>query len=127
MVYRDEETTSAEDFEAIVSELEDEHCNQDETKEKAIAVPGEPYVRESVLELDRIQKGKHEAIFKGSGPITQLGIVLGDDYKSFDIGAPHIIAVTINPQQMTIDEVQTDDEDQMSIDDVEPPVPVEDE
>lgn len=120
MVYRDEDTTSAEDFEAIVSELEDEHCNQDEAEGKA--VPGEPYLRESVLELERIQKGKHEAIFKGSGPITQLGIVLGDDYKSFDIGAPHIIAVTINPQQMTIDEVQTDDEDQMTIDDVEPPV-----
>lgn len=116
----DNTTTSASEFEEIVSELEAEHCSNDVEIHVA-----QPYEKTSVLELERIQKGKHEAIFKGTGAITSVGILLGDDYKNFDIGVPHVVTVGIVPQQMTTDEapVNEPETEQIPLDFDDEPIP----
>ena len=112
----DTETTSASEFEEIVSELESEHCAEP-VKEETDSIF--PLHLTAVCELDRIQKKDHDGLFKGTQAIGQLQFSMGDIYKQFDIGEDYIIDMTITKRQMDIYDVTKHDDDTEEVDEPE--------
>lgn len=127
VVIDDTDTTSAEEFEEIVSELEAEHCAEP-VKEETDSIF--PLHLTAVCELDRIQKKDHDGLFKGTQAIGQLQFSMGDIYKQFDIGENYIIDMTITKQQMDIYDAPKygpDDDETEEVDEPETePIPFDD-
>lgn len=65
----------------------------------------------SVLELERIQsKSGHQAILKGNGEVGQISVSLGNRYKEYDIGALYVAELKLTPRQMTVYDIDEDDD-----------------